>query len=246
MIIENPKLQDVPALRALWQQAFGETDDFLDDFFDSAFSPERALVAKEKDQILGALYWLDCEMYEKPLAYIYAVATDKTHFGQGICTAIMTQLHTRMAEMGKETVLVPVNEGVRGFYRRFGYENFGGMDEMICFAGDTPVFAEKLTACAYAKKRRQLLPEGGVLQEGAFLPFLETQMDFYGGDGWILAIHKDFAPEFLGDKALLSGILKALGRTQVRVRIAGETPFAMYRKAASGNPDPKYFAFALD
>lgn len=246
MIIENPGMQDVPALRALWQQAFGDTDAFLDNFFSLAFSPERALVAKEQGQILGALYWLDCQLKEKTFSYIYAVATDKAFFGQGVCTALMTRLHSLMENAGKGTILVPGEEGLRNFYRRFGYENFGGMDEKLCFAGAMPIAVEKLTAHAYAQKRQQLLPEGGILQEGAFLPFMDTQMDFYGGKGWLLAIQKDFAPEFLGDEAQLPGILKALDLPQACVRLAGEKPYAMYRRAAQGEPAPKYFAFALD
>ena len=53
MIIENPVLQDVPALRALWKQAFSDTDSFLDSFFSLAFSPERAMVARQEGKIVG-------------------------------------------------------------------------------------------------------------------------------------------------------------------------------------------------
>lgn len=246
MIIENPRLQDVPALRALWKQAFGDTDAFLDDFFVLAFSPERALVAKENGKVLGALYWLDCSWHGKTLSYIYAVATDKDHQGRGVCKALMAEVHARTAEAGKGTVLVPADDGLRSFYCRFGYQNFGGMKEKTYFAGDAVVFAEKLTAAAYAQRRRQLLPEGSILQEGVFLPFMDAQMDFYGGEGWLLAIQKDFAPEFLGDKNLLPGILKALDLPQARVRSAGERPFAMYRGVGTENANPQYFAFALD
>ena len=120
------------------------------------------------------------------------------------------------------------------------------MEETTCFAGDAPVALEKLTACSYAQKRRQLLPKDSILQEGAFLPFLENNMRFYGGDGWLLAIQNDFAPEFLGNKALLPGILKTLQIPQARVRCSGTTPFAMWRGLEEEISTPGYFAFALD
>ncbi len=246
MIIENPGRQDIPALRALWKQAFSDTDAFLDSFFSLVFSAERALVAREKGKVLGALYWFDCSWQEKALSYIYAVATDKGHQGQGVCKALMAEVHARMAEAGKGTILVPADDGLRAFYHRLGYQNFGGMEEATYFADGEPIFAEKLTAYAYAQRRRQLLPEGGILQEDTFLPLMDAQMDFYGGEGWLLAIQKDFAPEFLGDKVLLPGILKALDLPQARVRSAGEMPFAMYRGVVEEIPAPKYFAFALD
>ncbi len=246
MIIDNPVPQDIPALRALWKQGFGDTDAFLDDFFSLAFAPERALVARENGEIFGALYWLDCLCGDKSFAYIYAIATDKDHRGQGVCKTLMAEAHAKMAQEGKGTILVPANDDLRAFYCQFGYKDFGGMDEVVCFAGKTSVPAEKLTADVYAQRRRLLLPEGGALQEGAFLPFIDTQMDFYGGDGWLLAIQKDFAPEFLGDKALLPGILKTLRLSEARVRFAGKTPFAMCRCIEGEIPKPQYFAFALD
>lgn len=245
MIIRKPLQRDIPGLRALWKQAFGDTDGFLDCFFSVAFAPERALIATENDKILGALYWLDCLCGEKAFAYIYAVATDREHQGKGVCKALMAEMHTEMAQEGKGTILVPVNENLRAFYRKFGYQDFGGMDEIICFAGDVPVEAEKLTAEQYAQKRKQLLPKGGVLQEGVFLPFLDAQTEFYGGEGWLLAMQKEFAPEFLGERELLPGILKALGLLQAQVRLMGKMPFAMCR-GVEENSKPRYFAFALD
>ena len=105
MIIEHPVWEDIPALRALWKQAFGDTDAYLDSFFSRAFSPERALTAKENNKVVGALYWLDCLWGEKKLSYIYAVATDKDHRGRGVCKALMTEAHREMAQAGKEHFL---------------------------------------------------------------------------------------------------------------------------------------------
>ena len=36
---------DVPALRELWKEAFGDGDRFLDQFFEGPFAPERSRVA---------------------------------------------------------------------------------------------------------------------------------------------------------------------------------------------------------
>lgn len=246
MTIENPLISDIPALRALWKEAFSDPDAYLDSFFALVFSPERALVIREDRDILAALYYLDCSWEENAVAYVYAVATKKAHQGKGLCKALMAELHNRV----KRTILVPADESLRAFYSRLGYRDFGGMEEILCSPGGTAVVAEKLTAESYAQKRRELIPVGGVLQEGVFLPFLEENLDFYGGDGWLLAIGKEndkgFAPEFLGDKTLLPGILKELQYKEARVRCPGKTPFAMYRSADGGNSQPGYFAFALD
>ena len=250
MIIEHPACKDVPALRSLWKEAFSDTDAFIDLFFDRGFAPERSLTVKEGENVLAALYWFYCAWEENQSAYIYAVATKKEHRGKGICRAMMDRLHEDMEKMGRSTVLVPVDENLRTFYARMGYGNFGGMDEEIYHPKGTPVLAQKLSVTDYMQKRKGLLPEGGIVQEGEVLPFLESMLTFYGGESWLLAGYQDggkwIFPEFLGDIALLPGILNTLEIPFARVCTAGERPFAMYRGATELQELPRYFAFALD
>ena len=59
MIIDHPNKEDIPALRALWKQAFSDTDEFLNIFFAYGFAEKRAMVIREEGQILSALYWFD-------------------------------------------------------------------------------------------------------------------------------------------------------------------------------------------
>lgn len=250
MIIDHPDLGDIPALRALWKEAFPDTDAFLELFFTQAFAPERALAVKEGNEVLAALYWFDCKWEQNPCVYVYAVATQKEHRGKGICRALMAQLHKEMDMAGKSTVLVPANDGLREFYARLGYENFGGMETLVCYASAQAVTAEKLTAEAYAQKRRVLLPKGGILQEEETLRLLQNLYAFYGGENWLLAgCESDgmwIFPEFLGEKNLLPGILQALEISFAKVSVAGKTPFAMFRAGKEGISAPGYFAFALD
>ena len=246
MIIKNPTMGDIPDLRGLWKEAFSDTDDFLDRFFSLAFAPERALIACEGEEIFAALYWLNCTWEEKTVAYVYAVATDKKHRGKGLCKALMAELHNRADRI----ILVPADEGLRAFYSRLGYQDFGGIEEILCYPGGNAVAIEELTAKSYAEKRKGLLPAGGVLQEGDFLPILGEMLTFYSGDGWLLAgtvqEGKFFGAEYLGDKAKLAGIVRSLGFCEAKVRCPGNTPFAMYWDAYGKNSLPGYFAFALD
>ena len=39
MIIKPPSKEEIPQLRTLWQEAFGDSDAFLDIFFSNAFAP---------------------------------------------------------------------------------------------------------------------------------------------------------------------------------------------------------------
>ena len=80
-------------LRLLWQEAFGDSEEMLDGFAATGFSPDRFHCICEKEIPVSALYWFDCQLDGYKLAYIYAVATLKSHQGQGLAKQLMTETH---------------------------------------------------------------------------------------------------------------------------------------------------------
>lgn len=245
MQIDHPSLSQIPQLRALWQEAFGDTDAFLDLFFSTAFDTKRCLCIAEDGQIAAAAYWFCCEKY----AYIYAVATAKRHRGQGLCHQLMTAIHRLLATQGYAgAIVVPGEESLRRFYADMGYQNFGGIQESTCSAG-TPLPLRQLSATEFAALRRQYLPANSVVQERENLAFLSTWASFYAGETWLLtAILEDDqlrGIEFLGDTREAAGITAALGAKSGTFRTPGSTPFAMY-KSLGGKCMPDYFGFAFD
>ena len=252
MIIDRPQSEEIPALRRLWQQAFGDTDAFLDSFFAVGFSPDRCRCLWEDDRLAAALYWFDCSWEGKPIAYLYAVATDEACRGRGFCRALMENTHSHLLEQGyAAAVLVPGTKDLFRLYEKMGYATFGYVREFTCAAGCAPAQLEKLTVEDYAQRRRKLLPAGAILQEGATLDFLHTQAEFYAGENLLLAGSVDgellIAQEFLGDAAAAPGILKALGIKEGRFRNPGnEMPFAMYYPLQNHVKSPEYFGIALD
>ena len=98
----------IPQLRELWQRAFGDTDDFLDDFFSTAFAPHRSRCITVDGDLAAVLYWFDCTLEQKKLAYLYAVATDPAHRGKGLCRALMADTAETLKATGYAgMVLVP-------------------------------------------------------------------------------------------------------------------------------------------
>lgn len=250
MRIEHPAIHQIPQLRKLWQEAFGDTDAFLDNFFTHAFSPRRCLCVTQGDAVAAVCYWLDCEISGRKAAYVYAVATAKCHRGRGLCRALMDALHSRLLALGYVgSVLVPGEEPLRHMYGAMGYADFGGMEEFSCAAGEQAVAIQQIDGKTYAALRRQHLGPRAVVQEGETLIFLSHWAEFYEGDGFLMAANRDGDAlrglELLGDPAAAPGILKALGIARGTFRTAGAAPFAMYRPLQEAEP-PTYFAFALD
>lgn len=252
MNIKSPTRNDIPSLRALWKEAFSDTDSFLDSFFETAFSPERALCIADGEGISAAMYWFDCECLGKRIAYIYAVATDKAQRGRGLCTLLMNEAHRRLLEQGYVgAILVPGEAGLFDFYGRLGYKVSSSVREFSTAASGEPIELRPVDAEEYAKIRRSLLPDRGVIQEKENLSFLFETNALYAGEGFLLAAWREkdflFASELLGDVSLAPHILSSLGCYKGHFRTVGEEkPFAMYLPLSGDADTPSYFGLAFD
>ena len=220
--------EDLPRLRQLWKDCFGDTDAFLDRFFSTAYAPERSAVLTEDARLAGGAYWFDCFLADKKLAYVYAVAIDPNRQGMGLGTTLMEAIHCRLRTAGYAGVLlVPGSEGLRRYYERFGYRTCSFRPTEVSLPALTPITAEE-----YAALRRSLLPSNGVVQEAENVAFLSALADFYRGGDSIAALSRE-------DGSCLELLPPAP---------AGETvPYAMGLSLTdSPLPETLHFAFGFD
>ena len=252
MTIESPLPVQLAGLRSVWQQAFGDGDAFLDGFFRTGFSPDRCRCITEDGVPVAALYWFDCHWQEKKLAYLYAVATEKAHQGQGLCRTLMADTHAHLQSLGYAgAVLVPGSPELFALYGKMGYTAFCPMETRTVNPIPQRLSLQPCTAPAYAEYRKAQLSPDSIWQAGETLDFLATFCAFYIG--------KDFAfcgafenntfyfQEFLGNSAQLPGILSSLGAKKGVVRLpGGTTPFAMYRSLDGSAVLPAYFGIPLN
>ncbi len=243
---------DKPQLKALWKEAFGDTDAWIDSFMVTAFSPDRCRYMEQNGTIAAALYWFDCSCRGQKLAYIYAVATAKAHRGKGLCRSLMEDTRDHLAASGYDgVVLVPGSDGLRAMYEKMGYRTCTGISQVNCRAGSEKAALTPVDDETYGALRRQFLPEGGVLQEGENLCFLASYARLYRGKDFLLAAYVEdntvHGIELLGNAAAAPGIVAALGADRGQFRAAGEeVPFAMFLPLAEHCPIPTYFGIAFD
>ena len=237
-------------LRGLWQEAFGDTDEFLDMFAATAYAPERMNRLCTDGQTVAALYWFDCEYSNKKIAYIYAVATAKAYRGRGLCHQLMKDTHEKLREQGYAgAILVPGSKELFDLYAGMGYRICSYVQTVSC-CGQGKADLRSIDKQEYAVLRRQFLPQGGVLQEGANLDFLERQANFYAGSDFVLAARQEkdilIGLELLGEVSAASGITAALDCKEGQFRVPGQgRPFAMYY-ALADTDRPTYFGLAFD
>lgn len=251
--IRSPAACDRDALRALWHEAFGDTEEFLDLFEATAYSPARSRALFCEGALSCALYWLDSECRGEKIAYLYAIATARERRGQGFCRRLMQDTHEHLRSLGySAAMLVPSEPSLFGFYERIGYRMATKISEICCQSADEAIELVRISAQEYARLRRKFLPEGGVVQEKENLSYLAAQAELYRTEGALLAVRCDGETvdgiELLGDECVAPRIVRALGKTKGRFRTVGtDRDFSMILPL---DPDisiiPTYFGLAFD
>ena len=253
MTIDFPTSPQIPQLRSLWQEAFGDTDQYLDAFFSTAYSPDRCRCITADGQVAAALYWFNCFSKGNPIAYIYAVATGKGFRHQGLALKLLEDTGRHLQSLGYcGAILMPANESLFTLYEKAGYQPGTWIEDVTCKAGYVPISIESIDGEDYDDFRSIYLPAGSVIQDDVAMNFLSTQARFYKGKGFLLcatvAEGKLIAQEFLGDLSLAPRILRALHISEGRFRGPGHGHlYTMYLPLnEAGKKIPSYFGLPMD
>ena len=262
---------DIPALKALWKQAFGDSDACISAFFESVYTPESVFVLREDGAVKAMASWLpETVCWSRKgwnAAYLYAVATDKSARGQGYCARLLAYAEAFLAPRGvKVLLLVPGEPSLRQFYRRHGYQDFTAVELREAEAVMADGTAEAVEPPAYLELREDFLASRAYVScPVPVLAFQERLARLSGGSLIRIAqgeregcacVAKDEAGravlyELLWPGNLLEGASLAasfVGADRMLIRAPGEgTPFAM-AKWLSGKPKlpAPYFGIALD
>ncbi len=252
MKIDFPIPKQYKQLEGLWQEAFGDTEEFIDGFFCTAFAPSRCRCMVINKKIAAALYWLDVDYKNQRFAYLYAVAVAKARRGKGLGKALLEDAKAHLALRGYDGILLhPQDEGLREMYRKLGYCDCTTVSEFPAAAGDTPIPLLRIDREEYARLRAEMLPPNAAVETEEGIAYLETMAFFYKGENCLFAAHAEngklWCPELLGDRNQAPGILAALKCSEGHFRTPGkEIPFAMFMKLEEDATAPEYLGLVFD
>lgn len=124
--IKHPEPHNVYAMKKMWQTSFGDTDEYINDFFERCFKPEQALVAYNDLKPVGMLFTLPVtlRMNDKDYNgfYLYAVCTKEDYRNKGVMTALERGAVQFAESKDLDFVsLVPQTQSLFGMYEKIGY-----------------------------------------------------------------------------------------------------------------------------
>lgn len=129
-------------LKELWKQAFGPEG--ADEFYEAvsghnqgAVNPKdkiKVFVYKINSEIVAMLHYIPCcyrmagNLYNG--AYLYAITTKKEYRGRNICGRLLEYVRNEAVSDGCSFIfLIPADEGLYGYYKKFGYEEIYGIKD---------------------------------------------------------------------------------------------------------------------
>ncbi len=131
-------------IRALWKQAFGDSEAFVSHYFTHMHRDENMLVCTQDDEELVAMMTmlpitLQCGVHSFSARYIYAVATEQSWRGLGISTSLMEHALSWMRDNGDAAaILVPAHFSLFSFYESQGFSTVFYSSEELIKSSDLP------------------------------------------------------------------------------------------------------------
>ncbi|MBQ2251512.1 MAG: GNAT family N-acetyltransferase [Clostridia bacterium] len=120
--------KDLPCVKGLWQEIFGDDEGFIDRFYSAFPVKDNTLVAKDGEKVVGVVNALDCKLrYKNEIfcgKYIYALAVSEKYRGRGIARELL-----ETAEEGSFVLLVPETPDLFDMYAHLGYTEKTQADE---------------------------------------------------------------------------------------------------------------------
>lgn len=174
---------DMPQIRSIWQDAFGDTPAEINMFFRKLISPSDMIVAEAGGTIASQCALIACELVHFdsedsdmprscPAFYLYAMATRSDLRGQGFGSELLKAV----SDIAGKTPIItcPASEELFSFYEASGFRPFRGLSAGDMSTGS--VFREASIA-EYADKRNKLLEHAAITDKK--IAYINMPEEFY-------------------------------------------------------------------
>lgn len=193
MRIRRAAPADLPELTRLWQAAFGDPPELIEQFY-RRFPPTKAAwVVEAGGCVVTAAHLLEGRLHMAdsgvlPCAYVYAVSTDPAHQGNGYASVLMHRFAMDADASGCVLYTLPAEASLYGWYQTVMGTTLTARGERMRIARQQAAGAlpnvTRISAPEYAALRAQLL-QGRVYAEPS-ATLLDFQADLCAMSGGAL------------------------------------------------------------
>ena len=125
--VGHPTKKHIPALKALWENVFGDSKDIINKFFTETASCENTFCAFCEGKPVSVMYAVEssvlCGGKEYNAYYVYAVCTHKAHRGNSLMKKVLAFLEDEAIKRGVSYLyLVPAEESLFSLYEKAGFK----------------------------------------------------------------------------------------------------------------------------
>lgn len=243
--------EDQPALTRLWTACFGDPPTFVQGFWAVMWDTITVFTNEDRTAMAAAM---PVSWRGKQAAYLYAVATDPSHQGKGLCRALMAEAEETLKKQGcSYALLSPAESSLFRFYEKLGYKTVFFCDRQRFPANGSSLPVRRVSPEEYSRLRLQFCPEGAVVYPAALLSLQASAgclVEIAGTGcaalertktGWI-------ARELLSPdpKTTAAALCNDLNLPEIETKMPGKTPYGM-AKSLDGSPlSPSYLGFAFE
>lgn len=176
---------DEKQLREIWKTVFGDTDDYLDCFFENIYSPGGAIVASEGDKILSCVFLLPVGYYRSPsgeclpctVSYAFATLPEYRRLGLGRSIAAAAVRLSNESGIPVNTIC-PAEDGLFEYYRaKVGYIDHFYAAEALFSAADLAQFPSEWGISSVSCEEYNAIREG-LLTRYAHVAFSEDAVSY--------------------------------------------------------------------
>lgn len=119
-------MNKLETLKQMWKEVFGDTETYLQMFFETIYQEENTLTIIEDNKLVAMLYMIPytiCRQGQMQTAvYLYALATKKEQRKHGYMTKLIEEANRIAKERGAVcTFLQPANESLYSYYEKRGF-----------------------------------------------------------------------------------------------------------------------------
>lgn len=161
--------QDIPGIKKLMKNVFGDNDQFLHLLFHHLYH-DNILLYEENDEIISMAFLLPAFMNygqsKIPMTYLYACATDEKYRGQGLMGNIIERAYQdEEKKQGGGLFLLPASESLYHYYEKYGFQCFFFNDKREYQFADfrrpssLKYEMEQISGSEYAAYREQFLAQ---------------------------------------------------------------------------------------